>query len=55
MSRVLVLGVSGMLGRSVYLELRTSLLKVAGTKRSLLDGKDSELLKFSVEDRKSVV
>lgn len=51
MSRVLVLGVSGMLGRSVYLELRTSLLKVAGTKRSLLDGKDSELLKFSVDDR----
>lgn len=48
MSRVLVLGASGMLGNSVYKELRESGLKVTGTKRNPVVLQDSEFIEFEV-------
>ena len=48
MSRVLVLGASGMLGNSVYKEFRESGLEVTGTKRNPVEPQDSEFKEFEV-------
>jgi len=49
-SKVLVLGASGMLGHSVYLKLKDSGLKVTGTQRMNLNSQDSELVDFEVDE-----
>lgn len=50
MEKVLVLGASGMLGNSVYKELKKSNLKVTGTRRASHKSEYPEFIEFEVDD-----